>query len=72
MNVNTKKELIKEINRITGKLNKLENMLKKIPDENKDKIIKEITKPAGGPSYDAIRVTSADLKWRMTLRNNFN
>ena len=72
MNVNTKRELIKEINRITGKLNKLEHMLKKIPDQNKVGVTKEKIKPAGGPSYDAIRVTSADLKWRKTLRSSFN
>ena len=72
MNVNTKKEIIMEINRITGKLNKLEYMLKKVPDENKSKVTEDNIKPAGGPSYDAIRVTSADLNWRKSLRSNFN
>tara|TARA_B110000908_G_scaffold172509_1_gene240393 strand:+ start:354 stop:578 length:225 start_codon:yes stop_codon:yes gene_type:complete len=69
----TKKEIIKEINNITYKLNSLEYKLRLIPNNSKkDNSSNEIKKiqVAGISSY-TIKPTLSDLNWRQTLRCNY-
>ena len=69
MNSNIKKEMIKEINRITYKLNSLELILLSVPDYKQKEAIKTI-KVAGKPSYNK-RHNSSDVIWIKSLRKSY-
>tara|TARA_B110000902_G_C14263129_1_gene570492 strand:- start:797 stop:1018 length:222 start_codon:yes stop_codon:yes gene_type:complete len=72
MNPETKNNIIKEINKITYKLNNLEKLVLSLPDENNNKIIEPLTctlNRAGISSYN--RHNSSNIKWIKSLRNPY-
>lgn len=66
MDIEKKKEIIKEIFIISNKLNNLENLLLSLPDENKNKLKndKSISR-AGISSY---KHNTSNLNWIRSLR----
>tara|TARA_B100000795_G_C22489875_1_gene319864 strand:- start:132 stop:344 length:213 start_codon:yes stop_codon:yes gene_type:complete len=69
MNSKTKNNIIKEINKITYKLNNIEDLVLSLPGENK-KIIEPLTlNRAGILSYN--RHNISNIKWIKSLRNPY-
>lgn len=71
MDIEQKRKIIKEISVITNKLNNLENLLLTLPDEDKNKIVKNKQISRAGTSSYVYRPNTSNLKWVKSLRTHF-